>query len=169
MDEIGFIGLGTMGVPMALNLVRAGQRLVVWNRTTAKHAPLVAAGARAAESPQDLFACCPLVILMLSDGPAIDAILDRGGPTFATRVSGHTLVNMATVPADYSAGLGQALERAGGSYVEAPVSGSRRPAELAELVAMVAGERAPAERAMAGCRPPAASWSTAERCPTRCA
>ncbi len=148
MNEIGFIGLGTMGVPIALNLARAGQRLVVWNRTAAKHAPLVAVGASAAGSLGELFERCALIIMMPSDEPAIDGILDRDGPAFIERVSRRTLVNMATVSADYSAALSQAIERAGGRYVEAPVSGSRRPAELAELVAMVAGERAPAEQAM---------------------
>jgi 3-hydroxyisobutyrate dehydrogenase len=77
---------------------------------------------------------------MLADGAAIDTVLDRGGPTFATKVAGHTIVHMGTTSPEYSRGLEADVRGAGGSYVEAPVSGSRRPAEDGQLVAMLAGE-----------------------------
>jgi 3-hydroxyisobutyrate dehydrogenase len=146
MTELGFIGLGTMGAPIALNLVRAGQPLVVWNRSASSCAPIVAAGAAAAASVDEVFERCELVFLMLADGVALDSVLGRGDAGFSARAAAHVIVNMATVPADYSASLGRAIETAGGTYVEAPVSGSRKPAELGALVAMVAGERQAAER-----------------------
>ena len=74
----GFIGIGTMGEPMALNLVRAGTPLVVWNRTREKCEPLEQAGARVADDLADLFAACETIILMLADGASTDAVLDRG-------------------------------------------------------------------------------------------
>jgi 3-hydroxyisobutyrate dehydrogenase len=137
---IGFIGLGTMGEPMALNLARAGVSLTVWNRSSAKCKALADAGAAIARDLDDLFDRCVLVILMLADGESIDAVIARGTPSFAKRMQGHTLINMATVPPGYSKALEADIRAAGGRYVEAPVSGSRKPAEAGQLVAMVAGE-----------------------------
>jgi 3-hydroxyisobutyrate dehydrogenase len=73
--DIGFIGLGVMGQPMALNLARAGTQLIVWNRSGERCEPLRAAGASVAESPDDIFRQARVVILMLADGDAIDAVL----------------------------------------------------------------------------------------------
>jgi len=78
-DPIGFIGLGTMGEAMALTLVKAGRRLLVWNRTRAKAEILAAAGAEVAREAADVFAHSATVFLMLVDGRAIDTVLDRGG------------------------------------------------------------------------------------------
>jgi 3-hydroxyisobutyrate dehydrogenase len=83
-----------------------------------------------------------VVILMLVDGAAIDAVLGRGTPEFGANVAQHTIVNMATTSPDYSRALEADVRAAGGSFVEAPVSGSRAPAEAGELVAMLGGERA---------------------------
>lgn len=138
-SPIGFVGLGTMGEPMALNLVRSGAAVVVWNRTPARCAPLVRAGATAAGGLDDLFATCRTVILMLADSPALDAVLGRGTPGFAGRVGGHTIVSMGTVSANYSRRLSDEIRHAGGAYVEAPVSGSRKPAEAGQLVGLLAG------------------------------
>src|SRR6266478_6947935 len=93
---IGFIGLGTMGEAMALTLVKAGTRLLVWNRTRAKAEILAAAGADVARETADVFARSATVFLMLVDGGAIDTVLDRGGAAFAARVTGHTVVHMGT-------------------------------------------------------------------------
>lgn len=143
--EIGFIGLGLMGRPMALNLVRAGTPLVVWSRTAAGPEELRAAGARVAASAAEVFARAEIVILMLSGEEAVDAVLQRGTPAFAGHVAGRTLVPMGTTSPSYSAGLEADVRAAGGRYVEAPVSGSRVPAEEGRLVAMLAGEPAAVE------------------------
>lgn len=94
--DIGFIGLGTMGEPMALNLIRAGTKLCVWNRSASKCEAFRAAGARVAATPADLFNETRTVILMLADGAAIDSILSRGTPDFAATITGHTIVHMGT-------------------------------------------------------------------------
>jgi 3-hydroxyisobutyrate dehydrogenase len=138
---VGFVGLGVMGQPMALNLARAGTPLVVWNRTPGRCEPLSAAGAEVAAGPDEVFdRAADIVFLMLADETAIDAVLGRGTADFASRVTGHTVVHMGTTSADYSAGLQDDIRAAGGRYVEAPVSGSRLPAEQGKLVGMLAGD-----------------------------
>lgn len=137
--SIGFIGLGAMGEPMALNLVRAGLPLVVWNRSQGKCEPLAKAGAIVAESSRAVFERCATTILMLVDERAIDSVLGRNGSGFEVSVRGRTLINMATTEPRYSKELEQSILAADGRYVEAPVSGSRRPAELGQLVGMLAG------------------------------
>jgi 3-hydroxyisobutyrate dehydrogenase len=139
-SPIGFIGLGTMGEAMALTLAKAGTRLLVWNRTRAKAEILASAGADVAREAADVFAHAETVILMLVDGAAIDRVLDRGGAAFATRVTGHTIVHMGTTSPAYSRELEGDIRSVGGYYVEAPVSGSRKPAEAGQLVAMLAGD-----------------------------
>ncbi|WP_280846598.1 MULTISPECIES: NAD(P)-dependent oxidoreductase [unclassified Streptomyces] len=137
---VGFIGLGTMGQPMALRLARAGTPLAVWNRTPDRCEPLRAAGAEVAASPAEVFERAGTVFLMLANEAAVDAVLERGTPRFTGLVAGRTVVHMGTTSAEYSAGLQDAVRAAGGRYVEAPVSGSRIPAEQGELVGMTAGD-----------------------------
>ena len=132
---VGFLGLGVMGEPMALNLARAGTPLVVWSRrppAAAELLPLQAA------TPADVFARADVVLLMLANGDAIDAVLGRGEAAFGM-VRGKIVVPMGTTSAEYSQSLAEDVIAAGGRYVEAPVSGSRKPAETAQLVAMLAG------------------------------
>jgi 3-hydroxyisobutyrate dehydrogenase len=139
----GFIGLGVMGQPMALRLARAGTPLVVWNRTAARCEPLREAGASVAAAPAEVFHRARTVVLMLATDTAIDAVLGRGTRQFAEQVAGRTVVHMGTTAAGYSRALEADIQRAGGRYVEAPVSGSRGPAEEGRLVVMLAGEEAP--------------------------
>ena len=143
--KTGFIGLGVMGQPMALNLARAGTPLVVWNRTPDRCAALRDAGAQIADSAADVFRQTHIVILMMATDTALDAVLGRHTADFATNVAQHIIVHMGTTSADYSRGLETDIRAAGGQYVEAPVSGSRKPAEAGQLVAMLAGELAAVE------------------------
>jgi 3-hydroxyisobutyrate dehydrogenase len=142
LSTVGFIGLGLMGEPMAVNLVRAGVPLLVWNRTPGRDERLRSPGARVAGSPDEVFAECGIVFAMLADEAALDAVLGHENGTLARRVEGRTFVHMGTTSPQYSSQLETALTAAGGHYVEAPVSGSRGPAQQGELVAMVAGDRA---------------------------
>lgn len=145
-EQIGFIGLGTMGAPMALNLRRAGQPLMVWNRTPERTAPLKEAGAMVAAEAGEVFEQCNTVLLMLENEGATDAVLGRGTEAFTRRVNGHCVVSMGTTSADYSFRLSQDIAMAGGCFVEAPVSGSRQPAEAGQLVGMLAGPPEEIER-----------------------
>ncbi|MBN3725915.1 NAD(P)-dependent oxidoreductase [Burkholderia sp. Ac-20379] len=137
---VGFVGIGVMGQPMALNLARAGTELVVWNRSPARCEPLREAGAQVAESVGEVYRRASIVILMMATDAALDAVLGRGTPEFGERVGGHLIVQMGTMSAEYSRALDAEIRAAGGRYVEAPVSGSRKPAEAGQLVAMLAGE-----------------------------
>lgn len=143
-QPLGFIGLGAMGEAMALRLLGAGRSLVVWNRTPARSLPLLPAGAMVAESLDALFASCDSIILMLANVQAIHDVLGMGAEgsrlgLMADRVRGKTLIQMGTILPEASLRLAQTIGAAGGIYVEAPVSGSRKPAEAGQLVAMVAG------------------------------
>ncbi|MBQ1765801.1 MAG: NAD(P)-binding domain-containing protein, partial [Aquincola sp.] len=139
---LGFIGLGVMGEPMALNLARAGRRLLVWNRSPGKGQALLAHGAQALATPAEVFAGAPVVITMLASEAALDGALQRGTPAFAAMLQGRLLVNMATTSPAYSQGLQADVRAAGGRFVEAPVSGSRKPAEAGQLVGLLAGDAA---------------------------
>ncbi|GAB2624532.1 NAD(P)-dependent oxidoreductase [Streptomyces capparidis] len=143
--KVGFLGLGLMGEPMALNLARSGTPLVVWNRSPARCAAVRAAGAEVAADPAEVFRTCATVFLMLADEPAVDAVLGRRGSAFGVGVAGRTVVHMGTTAPGWSRALGADVEAAGGRYVEAPVSGSRGPARDGTLVAMLAGDGAAAE------------------------
>ncbi|WP_250404609.1 NAD(P)-dependent oxidoreductase [Streptomyces cellostaticus] len=143
--NVGFIGLGVMGRPMALRLAVSGTPLVVWNRTPSRAEPLRAAGAEVAADAAEVFARAEVVLLMLADEAALDTVLGRGTPAFATRVAGRVVVHMGTTSPDYSHALQADVLAAGGRYVEAPVSGSRVPAEQGLLVAMLAGEESAVE------------------------
>ena len=137
---VGFLGTGVMGLPMASNLLRAGTALIVWNRSSTKCEPLRLLGATVAVSAEAVFEQSEIVLLMLFDRAAVDKVLQRGSPNFDAMVKDRTLVNMGSIsPAD-SRALDQDILRAGGRYVESPVSGSRIPAEQGQLVAMMAGD-----------------------------
>lgn len=141
---VGFAGIGIMGAPMAGRLLDAGVPLTVWSRRAEACAELVAQGATVASDPEALFATCDTVILMLRDEVATDAVLGRGTDAFAARVAGHRIVVMGTNSPAYSTALETEVRAAGGAYLEAPVSGSRVPAERGELVVMLAGADAAA-------------------------
>lgn len=125
---------------MALNLLRGGVPLVVWNRSSRATEVLRAAGAEVAVSVSDLFARTDRVLLMLANGDVVDSVLGRGTSFFDHLVRDHLVVHMGTTAPAYSEALGRDVVRAGGRYVEAPVSGSRLPAEEGRLVAMLAGD-----------------------------
>jgi len=139
--RVGFAGIGIMGEPMAGRLLDAGTPLTVWSRRAEACAGLVARGATLATDPDTLFAACEVLILMLRDEAATDAVLGRGTEAFARRVADTRVVVMGTNSPAYSAALAAEVRAAGGGYVEAPVSGSRVPAERGELVVMLAGGR----------------------------
>lgn len=136
--KVGFLGLGVMGLPMATNLAcAAGTELVVWNRTREKCEELRAHGATVADSVAEVFRDARIVIVMLANEAAIDDVLRRD---LGTLVPGRIVVHMGTISPSYSRALEAEIRAAGGQYVEAPVSGSRQPAEAGQLIGMLAGD-----------------------------
>ncbi|HEY5084413.1 MAG TPA: NAD(P)-binding domain-containing protein, partial [Rhizomicrobium sp.] len=91
---VGFIGLGVMGEPMALNLRRAGTPLLVWNRSPGASERLQAAGATVAATSEDVFAGSKTVILMLANDEAMNQALSRGTLQFARNMAGRTVIQM---------------------------------------------------------------------------
>jgi len=145
MVTVGFIGIGMMGEPMALNLLRAGTPVIAWNRSPARLKTVADAGATAAPSVRDLFEQASTVFVMLFDRQALDLTLGRETPEFGRMVAGRTLINLGSMSPEDSIALGRDIAAAGGRFVESPVSGSRIPAELGQLVAMLAGDESAAE------------------------
>lgn len=160
--KVGFLGLGIMGKPMALNVVGAGFDLVVWNRSAPALEALERAGAKVAGSAAEVCAESEVVLTMLANGAAIDAALAREDKAaFGENVAGRIIVHLGTTDVAYTKGLSEAVAGAGGRFVEAPVSGSKVPAENGALVGMVAGP----EEAIAKVEPVlSAMCRTVERC-----
>ena len=137
--RVGFIGLGDMGVPMAGRLADAGLNPLLWARRPESADPVVARGGELAPTVDALFDVCDRVVLMLANGAAMDEVLGRGGPDFARRVEGVTLIHMGTTPPGYSEGLAADVIAAGGQYAEMPVSGSTGPAATGDLSQVLLG------------------------------
>lgn len=139
--RIGFLGMGIMGRAMALNVRKAGFELMVYNRSQDKLDTLRADGVSIAATPQELSAFADVLVLMVTGPEAVDALLfDQGGAE--VRLSAKVVVNMSTVPPAYSKELGERLGQAGAAFVEAPVLGTKKPAEDGTLVVLAAGEPA---------------------------
>lgn len=164
---IGFLGLGNLGRPMALNLVRSGTPTLVWNRTVERSIALGEAGALVARSVDEVFERSETILMMLANDTVIDDVLGRDTPSFERRVSDRTIVHMGTTSPQYSARLAEDVRAAGGRYVDAPVSGSVKPAEDAQLVFMIAGDPAEVGKVKALARPTSSSLMNATLAPAR--
>ena len=136
---VGFIGLGIMGQPMAQNVARGGFQLTVFNRTSEKAAPLADAGATLAETPKAVAQASDVIILMLAGPEAIDAVLEGPDGLMAAMQAGQTLVNMSTVSPQYARQLADRVNAKSALAIDAPVSGSRKPAEEGALVILAGG------------------------------
>jgi 3-hydroxyisobutyrate dehydrogenase-like beta-hydroxyacid dehydrogenase len=147
--RVAFLGLGTMGAPMARNVARRGHELVVWNRTAGRAAALAAelAGVRTAQTPADAARGAEVVITMLSDPPALRAVVAGEGGLLAAMAPGTILVDMSTVDPATVRDLAKEAQIRGVTLIDAPVSGSRKPAIEGTLVIMAAGDAAAIERA----------------------
>lgn len=147
MDTIGFIGLGRMGKPMARNLLAAGRRLVVHNRSREAVGELVAAGAMAAASPREVAAAAGAVITMLPDSPDVEAVLRGPDGVFAGAAKGTLLIDMSTISPVVARRLAQEARAIGCEMLDAPVSGGTAGARDAALSIMVGGSDAALARA----------------------
>ncbi|MSN26922.1 MAG: NAD-binding protein [Geobacter sp.] len=141
MKKIGFIGLGIMGSPMAANLVKAGFDVTVWNRTPAKCVPLISLGARQGESPRQVAASCEITFAMLADPDAAHAACFGADGVLEGIGDGRGYIDMSTVDDKTSCAIATAITKAGGRFLEAPVSGTKKPAEDGTLIILTAGEQ----------------------------
>lgn len=149
LKMIGWIGTGHMGELMAMNLLKAGYRMHIYNRTVEKTASLVEEGAISVSSAKELVEQCDVSFLMLSDANAVKKVLTKEDGILAGVRPGKVIVDMSTIsPAD-SRAFAQLVAEKGGVYLDAPVSGSVGPAKAGQLVILVGGDEATKE----GCQP----------------
>jgi len=118
------LGLGRMGVPMALNLVNAGHQVTVYNRSADKTVALTEAGASAVTRPADLGAGAEVVFTMISNDAALEDVTSGPDGVLATMAAGSILVDMSTVTPACSARVAEAATKCSVAYIRAPVSGS---------------------------------------------
>jgi len=137
--SIAFLGTGLMGAPMCQNLLSAGLPLTVWNRSLAKAEPLAKRGAVVADSPQSAVADADAVITMLSDGPAVSAVMFEQGAADAIR-EGATHIDMSSIGADEAIEHAKRHAERGVRYLDSPVSGGTRGASAGELAIMAGGD-----------------------------
>lgn len=139
--RIGFLGLGIMGSPMAQNLIKAGCNVTVWNRTKSKCDPLVSMGAKYEASPEEVAASCDVTFAMLADPQsALDVASGRHGAAGGMG-PGKGYVDVSTVDAVTSKLISEQIKTTGAHFLEAPVSGSKKPAEDGQLIFLTAGDR----------------------------
>jgi len=136
---LGFLGTGLMGKPMAMNLIKAGYRLTVWNRTPSKTLELISAGARLGKSPADVVRDARAIVLMLENGAIVTGLLFAQG--VASACTENTLViDMSSIAPAIAEDHARLLQRAGLRYVDAPVSGGTIAAEEGTLAIMAGGD-----------------------------
>ena len=140
--KVGFIGLGIMGRPMALNLLKGGFDLTVWARRDASMASLLEAGATGAAGPAEVAAGCDVVFSMVSDAADVEQVaLGAGGVADGAR-PGLIYVDMSTIAPAAAQGIAERLAARGVIMLDAPVSGGEVGAINAGLTIMVGGDEA---------------------------
>ncbi|WP_420420077.1 NAD(P)-dependent oxidoreductase [Pacificispira sp.] len=141
--RIGFVGTGIMGAPMARNLARGGFAVTAWNRSRAKSDALRDSGISVAETAAQAADGADLVIVMLSDGPTCDHVLndqgDHGAPVLPAMASGSRLVVMSSIPVETARDQAERAAARGVGYLDAPVSGGEKGATEATLAIMAGG------------------------------
>lgn len=142
LKRVGYIGMGIMGQPMAMNLLKAGFEVTVWNRTLSKCEPLREAGAAVAESPADLAGRGVDVICMnVTDTPDVEAVLMGDEGVVKQAREGLIVIDHSTISPEATQKLGAALGARGITLLDAPVSGGDVGARNGTLSIMVGGER----------------------------
>ena len=148
MTQIGFIGLGIMGRGMTNNLLKAGHKVMVWNRTAARMDEFAAAGAQTASSPAELAAQCDVILICVSDTPDVEEVLFGENGVSAGVKSGALVVDHSTISPQKTVEMAKRLNTQGVAYLDAPVSGGSEGAKNGTLSIMVGGEAVDFERAM---------------------
>ena len=147
--SIAFLGLGSMGSGIAANLVKAGHDVTVWNRSAAKTAALVEAGATAAKTPVEAASDAGIVFTMLADDAAVLSVLG-GDSGLLAGMAGDTLhVSLSTISVATADKMAAAHKDHGQRYVSAPVFGRPEAAAAAKLFVVAAGAAADIDEAQA--------------------
>ena len=144
--KIGYIGLGIMGKPAALNLLRAGFDLGVWARRPEATQTLAAAGATVYASPAELAAAVDVLITNVSDTPDVEQVLLGEGGAAGALACGSTVIDMSTIAPAAAVQLAARLSERSVEFLDAPVSGGEKGAIEGTLTFMVGGSRGAFER-----------------------
>jgi 2-hydroxy-3-oxopropionate reductase len=158
-ENVGFIGLGVMGKPMAKHLIAAGHRLTVYNRSRGAVDELVAAGATAAASPAEVARASSVVITMLPDTPDVERVLTAADGVLSGLQPGAIVIDMSSISPVATERLATLVAGKGGSMLDAPVSGGEIGALNAQLSIMVGGD----EKAFARVKPILAAMGNPEK------
>ncbi len=138
--KIGFMGLGTMGAPMAARILKADYPLMVYNRSAAKAEPLAQLGAGIASSPRALAKKAEIIIAMVTGPEALYELLWGEEGAAAAFSPGQVFINMSSVSPSFTREMGKQLAATGISFIDAPVYGTKKPAEEGTLVILAAGK-----------------------------
>ena len=139
LERIGFIGLGTMGAAMALNIVRAGYPLTVWNRTPGRAADLLSEGAKEMASAREVASASDIVIMCLTDSPQVEEVLFAPNGLVEGARPGMLVIDCSTISPLRSRDFSERLRALDVGMLDAPVSGGSEGAKLATLTIMVGG------------------------------
>lgn len=143
-ESIGFIGLGSMGLPMAKNLEKAGFALAVYNRTAAK-ATVFESSTKVCSTVEDLVSVSDIVITMLTDDVAVTDVYNKA---LQVVIAGKLFVDMSTISQQLSVATANTITVKGAAFIDAPVAGSTKPAADGNLIIMAGGQTKDIERAM---------------------
>jgi 3-hydroxyisobutyrate dehydrogenase len=137
--RVAVLGTGTMGAPMARNLLHAGFGVRVWNRTMAKAAALAPDGALSAVDPAEAATGADVLITMLTDGATVEDVMTGPEGPLSMLGSDAIWIQMSTVGVEWTDRLADLADLHGVAFVDAPVSGSSEPADRGELEILAAG------------------------------
>ena len=137
--SVGFAGMGIMGKPMALNIAKAGHDVAVYNRT--RPAPETVPGLAVMDTPLELARSRDILVIMVTGPEALEAILWGEDGMAPALKEGKTVVNMSSVAPAYTEKLAARVEATGAVFVDAPVSGSKIPAQQGALVILAGGPK----------------------------
>ncbi|HEY8238969.1 MAG TPA: NAD(P)-dependent oxidoreductase [Candidatus Limnocylindrales bacterium] len=145
--RVGFVGLGTMGGPMAANAARAGFEVSAWNRTPGRATDLEALGVKLLDSPLAVAAASEIVITMVSDTPDVEAVLFGPGGVAEGAKAGTLVVDMSTISPSATRQFAERLGASGVAMLDGPVSGGSEGAKKGTLSIFIGGDVADLERA----------------------
>jgi 3-hydroxyisobutyrate dehydrogenase len=146
--KIAFIGMGTMGVGMAMNILKAGHEVTVHNRTREKEESLAAEGAGRAASPKEAASGAEIIVICVSDTPDVEGIILGDEGVIHGAPEGSIVIDMSTISPTATRLMADLLAKKGISMLDAPVSGGPEGAQNGTLAIMVGGEAAVFEKAL---------------------